>query len=97
MRSKISEVWQHFSLDTAHKKDFFARFAKQTYHGSTSVMHEHLKRKHAGQLNGTKMDRGLFIYGFRCVLTGYCSCHLVLDRTVLFSFCMKQPNSSKVQ
>ena len=51
-RNKTSKVWEHFSLDTANKR-ITCKVCKAdlAYHGSTSVMHEHFKRKHVGQLN----------------------------------------------
>ncbi|KAM7371720.1 hypothetical protein PAMP_008931 [Pampus punctatissimus] len=56
-RTKTSKVWEHFSLDTANKKiTCKVCKAELAYHGSTSVMHEHLKRKHVGQLNETESD-----------------------------------------
>ncbi|KAL0149950.1 hypothetical protein M9458_054746, partial [Cirrhinus mrigala] len=56
-RTKTSKVWEHFSLDTVNKKiTCMVCKAVLVYHGSTSVMHEHLKRKHVGQLNETEFD-----------------------------------------
>ncbi|KAL7407366.1 hypothetical protein ABVT39_007400 [Epinephelus coioides] len=56
-RTKTSKVWEHFSLDMANKK-ITCKVCKAdlAYHGSTSLMHEHLKRKHVGQLNETESD-----------------------------------------
>ncbi|XP_069374455.1 E3 SUMO-protein ligase ZBED1 isoform X1 [Paralichthys olivaceus] len=55
--TKTSKVWEHFSLVTANKK-ITCKVCKAdlAYHGSTSVMQEHLKRKHVGQLNETESD-----------------------------------------
>ena len=56
-RDKTSKVWEHFSLDAANKK-ITCKVCKAdlAYHGSTSVMHEHLKRKHVGELSETESD-----------------------------------------
>ena len=58
-RNKTSKVWEHFSLDAANKK-ITSKVCKADllYHGSPSVMHEHLKRKHVGELSETESDRG---------------------------------------
>ena len=54
-----NKVWEHFSLDAANKK-ITSKVCKAdlVYHGSPSVMHEHLKRKHVGKLSETESDRG---------------------------------------
>ena len=56
-RTKTSKVWEHFRMDMANKK-ITCKVCKAVlvYHGSTSVMHEHLKRKHVGQLNEMESD-----------------------------------------
>lgn len=48
-------MWEHYSLDMANKK-ITCKVCKAdlAYQGSTSVIHEHLKRKHVGHLNKTE-------------------------------------------
>ncbi|KAF5888854.1 zinc finger BED domain-containing protein 1-like [Clarias magur] len=56
-RTKTSKVWEHFSLETVNKKITCMVYkAVLVYHGSTSVVHEHLRRKHVGQFNETELD-----------------------------------------
>lgn len=49
-RPKVSKVWEHFRLTGAKK--VVCTFCKVSlaYHGSTSAMHEHLKRKNTGAI-----------------------------------------------
>lgn len=50
-RAKVSSAWEHFSFDALREK-VTCKFCKAdfAYHGSTFVMHEHLKRRHVGVL-----------------------------------------------
>lgn len=45
--AKVTKVWEHFTLDALRKK-VTCKFCKAdvVYHGSTSVLHEHLMRGH---------------------------------------------------
>lgn len=49
VRLKSSKVWEHFTLHTT-KKCVTCKLCKTdlSWHGSTTVMIQHLKRKHVG-------------------------------------------------
>ncbi|XP_051994042.1 E3 SUMO-protein ligase ZBED1-like [Xyrauchen texanus] len=49
VRPKSSKAWEHFTLNAA-KKIVTCKLCKAelVWHGSTTVMHEHMKRKHVG-------------------------------------------------
>lgn len=47
VRPKSSKAWEHFTLNAANKTVICKLCkAELVWHGSTTVMHEHMKRKH---------------------------------------------------
>ena len=50
-RPKTSKTWEHFTLDKVKQK-ITCKICKLDFawHGSTTTMHEHLKRRHVGAL-----------------------------------------------
>lgn len=49
MRPKFSKAWENFDLNAA-KKVVICKICKMelAWHGSTTMMNEHMKRKHVG-------------------------------------------------